>query len=321
MYNRTTSAKHRECCQLVYRKSLEAGDIYLGSYNGWCAPRAFAARSAHTVEQVQRAGGDVRDRDGCGGERLQGPRLRQAAEADEGVVLLLQAVQVREQGRLGSPRLTRRRFQLRLIEHIESHPEFVQPEGRRNEILQRLQREPLLDLSISRTSFDWGIPVPGDALHVMCARPLARPPPDSPALQVRLVRRADELPDRLRPPRRRAQELLASIGSHHRCAACSLPLAARALLRRVCLPVGKDIIWFHCVIWPCMLWSAGLPLPKTVFGHGFVTAADGQKMSKSIGNVVDPNDVLSRVSADTFRCVAPKHTIIALTYPRPAGTT
>ena len=67
------------------------------------------------------------------------------------------------------------------------------------------------------------------------------------------------------------------------------------------LRVGKDIIWFHCVIWPCMLWSAGLPLPKHVFGHGFVTAADGQKMSKSIGNVVDPVDVLERCSPDTFR--------------------
>ena len=65
--------------------------------------------------------------------------------------------------------------------------------------------------------------------------------------------------------------------------------------------IGKDIIWFHCVIWPCMLWSTGLPLPKTVFGHGFVTAEDGQKMSKSIGNVVDPNEVLKKFSSDTFR--------------------
>ena len=72
----------------------------------------------------------------------------------------------------------------------------------------------------------------------------------------------------------------------------------------VCLTqthAGKDIIWFHCVIWPCMLWSAGLPLPKHVFGHGFVTAADGQKMSKSIGNVVDPVEVLSKCTPDTFR--------------------
>ena len=65
--------------------------------------------------------------------------------------------------------------------------------------------------------------------------------------------------------------------------------------------IGKDILWFHCVIWPCMLWSAGLPLPKTVFGHGFVTAADGQKMSKSIGNVVDPLEQLAKYSSDSFR--------------------
>ncbi len=72
---------------------------------------------------------------------------------------------------------------------------------------------------------------------------------------------------------------------------------------RSVMRAGKDIIWFHCVIWPCMLWSAGVPLPQCVFGHGFVTAADGQKMSKSIGNVVDPNDVLAKCTPDSFRHV------------------
>ena len=89
------------------------------------------------------------------------------------------------------------------------------------------------------------------------------------------------------------------------------------------LSAGKDIIWFHCVIWPCMLWSAGLPLPQHVFGHGFVTAADGQKMSKSIGNVVDPNDVLAKCSCDSFRCArvgawlsAQQHTLMRCTTRR-----
>ena len=65
--------------------------------------------------------------------------------------------------------------------------------------------------------------------------------------------------------------------------------------------IGKDIIWFHCVIWPCMLWSAGLPLPKKRCLGTAITASDGQKMSKSIGNVVDPMEQLAKYSSDTFR--------------------
>lgn len=67
--------------------------------------------------------------------------------------------------------------------------------------------------------------------------------------------------------------------------------------------IGKDITWFHCVIWPCMLMSTGLPLPRCVFAHGFVTDGDGRKMSKSLGNVVDPVTILKKYEADTFRCV------------------
>ena len=65
--------------------------------------------------------------------------------------------------------------------------------------------------------------------------------------------------------------------------------------------IGKDILWFHTVIWPCLLMSAGLPLPRTVFAHGFVNDGEGKKMSKSIGNVVDPHDMLDKFEADTFR--------------------
>ena len=65
--------------------------------------------------------------------------------------------------------------------------------------------------------------------------------------------------------------------------------------------IGKDIVWFHCVIWPCMLMSAEVPLPRCVFAHGFVNASDGQKMSKSIGNVIDPNVQLDMYPVDTFR--------------------
>lgn len=69
--------------------------------------------------------------------------------------------------------------------------------------------------------------------------------------------------------------------------------------------IGKDILWFHTVIWPCLLMSAGLPLPKTVFAHGFVNDKEGKKMSKSLGNVVDPHDMLDKFHVDTFRWYVP----------------
>lgn len=119
-------------------------------------------------------------------------------------------------------------------------------------------------------------------------------------LQVCVVRRADELSHGVHLSGRREQVVLACKRAHH------WHVARAAIAMRACLThsgAGKDIIWFHCVIWPCMLWSVGIPLPKAVFGHGFVTAADGQKMSKSIGNVVDPNDVLDKCPPDSFRCV------------------
>lgn len=69
--------------------------------------------------------------------------------------------------------------------------------------------------------------------------------------------------------------------------------------------IGKDILWFHAVIWPCLLMSAGVELPRTVFAHGFVNDKDGKKMSKSLGNVVDPHDMLDKFHVDTFRwCVS-----------------
>jgi methionyl-tRNA synthetase len=71
--------------------------------------------------------------------------------------------------------------------------------------------------------------------------------------------------------------------------------------------VGKDITWFHGVIWPCMLMSVGIPLPRTIFAHGFINDEQGRKMSKSIGNVIDPLDVLAVCSADTFRYVFHTH--------------
>ena len=156
-----------------------------------------------------------------------------------------------------------------LVNYIENeNPSFVQPASYRNEILGRLRKDRLRDLSLSRTSFQWGIPMPEgfDEKHVMYVW-------------------FDALSNYL-------------TGVHY------LDEQAHEMKRYWPANVqiiGKDIIWFHCVIWPCMLKSAGLPLPKTVFSHGFVYAADGRKMGKSLGNAVEPHLITAKYSVDSIR--------------------
>jgi methionyl-tRNA synthetase len=154
-------------------------------------------------------------------------------------------------------------------------------------VLGRLEVE-LVDLSVSRTTFDWGIKVPGGEGHVMYvsgsfpARPPHRTPPLTP----------HGAPP---PPRYVWFDALSNYLTHigvDACAADPLKACATAAFWPCNIHlIGKDIIWFHCVIWPALLFSAGLPLPKTVLAHGFVHGFDGRKMSKSLNNAVDPYDV------------------------------
>ena len=148
-----------------------------------------------------------------------------------------------------------------LITHIETNPSFIQPEQFRNNILVRLKKEGLRDLSISRTSFKWGIPMPDgfDSKHVMYVW----------------------------------FDALSNYTSGIRFFDDTSPLRKYWPAQRHI--IGKDIIWFHCVIWPCILMSAKIPLPISVFSHGFVNAADGRKMSKSYNNAVDPHDILDKL--------------------------
>src|SRR5262249_31711025 len=147
----------------------------------------------------------------------------------------------------------------RLLELYEKNPSFVMPVSRMNEV-KSFVRGGLEDLSVSRTTFSWGIPVPGDVEHVMYVwfdalfsyfTPLANPP------------------------------------ERKRFWPASLHL------------VGKDILRFHAVYWPAFLWSAGLPLPDQIYAHGFLTF-NGQKMSKSLRNTVKPVALAEAFGVDTL---------------------
>ncbi|MDX1387328.1 MAG: methionine--tRNA ligase, partial [bacterium] len=152
------------------------------------------------------------------------------------------------------------KYQDKLIQHIEAHPEFILPEIRRNEILSLLNQG-LEDISVSRSGFEWGIPLPHDESHVIYVW-------------------FDALINYL---------TAVGFGEGDPNFRKWWPASVHV--------IGKDITRFHCVIWPAMLMSAGLPLPKTVFGHGFVYLK-GEKMSKSLGNVVTPMDVIDAYGAD-----------------------
>ena len=155
------------------------------------------------------------------------------------------------------------KYQQPLLDHIAKHPEFILPEIRRNEIVS-LIKGGLQNVSVSRSGFQWGIPLPNDPNHVVYVW-------------------FDALIN-----------YLTAVGYGNDAARFEKWWPADVHV------IGKDITRFHCVIWPAMLLSAGIPLPKTVFGHGFVYLK-GEKMSKSLGNVVTPLDVADVYGPDALR--------------------
>jgi methionyl-tRNA synthetase len=153
-------------------------------------------------------------------------------------------------------------YEQKLLDYYDAHPDFIGPDERRNEVVSFV-KSGLKDLSISRTTFDWGIPVPGDERHVMYVW--------VDALTNYIT--AIGYPDTTNPK-------------------WSFWPAIHI--------IGKDIIRFHAVYWPAFLMSAGLPLPKRVYAHGFLLNK-GEKMSKSVGNVVDPFNLISHFGVDQVR--------------------
>ena len=155
------------------------------------------------------------------------------------------------------------KYQQPLLDHYAANPDFILPESRRNEVV-RFVEGGLKDLSISRTSFDWGVPVPGSDNHVMYVW-------------------LDALTN-----------YITGLGYPD-----DTELWRRYWPANVHL-IGKDVVRFHAVYWPAFLMSAGIALPKQVYGHGFLLSR-GEKMSKSVGNVVDPMVLAERFGVDALR--------------------
>ncbi len=233
VFIRTTEARHREAASALWRMLAASGDIYLGSYEGWYAVR----------DEDFHAEADLRT-------LADGTRVAPTGAPVEWV---------REPNYLF--RLSA--YQERLLAYYEAHPEFLGPHSRRNEVLSFV-RGGLTDLSVSRTSFSWGIPVPDDAEHVMYVW-------------------LDALAN-----------YLTAVGWPDETGALAAFWPADLHI------VGKDILRFHAVYWPAFLMAAGLPLPRRVFSHGWWTS-EGEKMSKSVGNVVDPFALVETFGLDPVR--------------------
>ncbi|MCD6335390.1 MAG: methionine--tRNA ligase [Candidatus Latescibacteria bacterium] len=226
---RTTEPRHRKGVQKLFRKIHDAGDIYKGHYEGWyCESCEAFLGEKDLVEGL------------C-------PHHKRKPEwiQEENYFFALS------------------KYQDRLLDHITAHPDFIRPESRRNEILS-LIRGGLEDISISRASFDWGIPLPMDPSHVIYVWI------DALSNYITVLGYGEEESDLWR----------------------YWPADLHL--------IGKDITRFHCVIWPAMLLSAGIRLPKTIFGHGFIDF-EGRKMSKSLRHVVQPLDAVERYGADALR--------------------
>ncbi len=232
---RTTDEDHCKRVQEIFKKMYDKGDIYKGEYKGlYCTP----CESFWTESQL--------DEDGkC-------PDChREVHEVSEEAYFF---------------RLSK--YQDQLVKFYEDNPKFIQPESRKNEMLNNFIKPGLEDLCVSRTSFNWGIPVTFDEKHVIYVWI------DALSNYITSLGYPDNLDDKFKK---------------------YWPADIHL--------VGKEIVRFHTIIWPCMLMSLGLELPKQVFGHGWLII-DGGKISKSLGNYKDPRDYINSYGVDAVRYYA-----------------
>ena len=227
---RTTEKRHEEVVQKIFQKLYDKGDIYKGHYSGWyCTPD----ETFWTERQI----GEEKVCPDCG---------RPVEWVEEESYFFKMS-----------------KYADRLLNHIKEHPEFIQPESRRNEMINFIEQG-LDDLSVSRTTFDWGVPVPIDDDHVIYVW-------------------IDALSNYIT-----AIGYLTDEENFNKYWPADLHI------------VGKDILRFHTIIWPIILMALDLPLPKQVFGHGWLLSESG-KMSKSRGNVVDPMELIDDFGVDPIR--------------------
>jgi methionyl-tRNA synthetase len=234
---RTTEAAHHSASRALWKALQANGDLYLGRYEGW-----YSVRDEAFYDDKELVAGP----DGEGGSRLSPQGTPVEWTVEESWFFRLS------------------KYQQPLLDYFAAHPEFIRPESRRNEIL-RFVEGGLSDLSVSRTSFDWGVKVPGSDGHVMYVW-------------------VDALTN-----------YLTGVGYPNDSKTFDRFWPADLHV------IGKDIVRFHTVYWPALLLSAGLALPKQVFGHGFLLARGGEKMSKSLGNVVDPMELADTFGVDALR--------------------
>ncbi|MEP3224556.1 MAG: methionine--tRNA ligase [Parasphingorhabdus sp.] len=236
---RTTEADHHKASQAIW-KALEAnGDLYLDKYEGWYSVRDEAYYDES--ELIEAVGEDSK-------EKLSPQGTPVEWTVEESWFFRLS------------------KYQQPLLDLFTKHPEFLKPDSRRNEMIKFVEGG-LNDLSISRTSFDWGVKVPGSSNHVMYVW-------------------VDALTN-----------YLTGLGYPEKTDLYPKYWNDGGDITHI---IGKDIVRFHSVYWPAFLMSAQLPLPKQVFGHGFLLNR-GEKMSKSVGNVVDPIDLAQAFGVDQLR--------------------
>ncbi len=233
-FMRTSDAAHHDASIALWEAMDASGDLYLDRYEGWYSVRDEAYYGEEELVE------------GEGGDKLSPQGTPVEWTAEESWFFRLS------------------KYQDQLLALYRDNPDFIRPESRRNEVL-RFVAGGLKDLSVSRTSFDWGVPVPGSPGHVMYVW-------------------VDAL-----------TTYLSGIGYPDTDGDFARFWPANVHI------IGKDIVRFHAVYWPAFLMSAGLSLPKQIFGHGFLLARGGEKMSKSLGNVVDPIELADQFGVDQLR--------------------
>ena len=231
---RTTEARHFKSVNEIWKRLINSGDIYLDKYSGWYSVSDEAYYDKDEIEEIN--GKKISKTSGSSVEWVE----------EESYFFKLST------------------FQKRLLEHYKKNEDFILPKSRKNEVVRFVEKG-LNDLSISRTSFSWGIPVPENKKHIIYVW-------------------LDALTNYL--------------------SALNFPDISDEKYKSFWPAdvhiIGKDILRFHAVYWPAFLIAANLPLPKRVFGHGWILS-DDKKMSKSLGNILDPIEIIKDYGIDQLR--------------------